>query len=393
MATAATRTGGPPAFVGGSALELARLGHAMRVISTDLALAPAGVLQRQRRMEGADLHPSLRAIDGGVFPARFPRRLAFSPALGRAARQMAKDSDVVHLHNLWQHPQYAGYKAAIRAGVPYVVSPHGGFDPYLREHGWLRKALVMRVWQADMLDRATLLHVTTVDEERHLADVAAHVPRAVVPCGIHVADFETLPPPETFRDRWLGGYEGDVVLFLGRLTYKKGLDVLVRAFAAVRREHECRLVVVGPDDENMTSGLKQLAADLGVAGDSLFLGPLYDEDRDAALAGADVWALPSHAENFGIAVIEAMAAGCPVVISPHVNLADEVAAADAGVIADLDPEVFADRVLGVLTDGSRRARLQAAGRAFAARYDWSVLGARLVEMYQNAIRTGPGSPA
>jgi glycosyltransferase involved in cell wall biosynthesis len=379
--------------VGGSALELAKLGHTMRVISTDLALAPAGAFQRQRRMQDTEVHPSLRGTDGGVFPARFPSRLAFSPSLDRTARRMVPEADVVHIHNLWQYPQYAAYRAAVKAGVPYIVSPHGGLDPYLREHGRARKSLTTRLWQGDMFDRAALIHVTTAAERQHVADIAPHVPRAVVPCGIYVHEFEDLPPREVFRRRWLDGYQGDVVLFLGRLTYKKGLDVLLRAFAEVRREHECRLAVVGPDDENMTPGLRRLAAEIGVAADAMFTGPLYGEDRLAALAGADVWALSSHAENFGIAVIEAMAAGRPVVISPAVNLADEVAAAGAGIVVGLEPEVFAHGLLEVLTDESQRAQLAAAGRAFAAGYDWSVLGPRLVEMYREAIGRGPAGTA
>lgn len=385
MASAATRTGGPPAFVGGSALELARLGHTMRVISADLALAPAGVLQIQRRTRTTELHPRLADVEGGVFPARFPRRLAFSPSLYRAARRLVPISDLVHIHNLWQFPQYAAYRAAIDAGVPYIVSPHGGLDPYVREHGRSRKRLTTRLWQEDMFNRAALIHVTTAAEQEHVSDVAPHVPRAVVPCGVYVRDFENLPPREVFRRRWLGGYDGAVILFLGRLTYKKGLDRLVRAFAQARREHDCRLVIVGPDDEKLTPGLRRLAAELGVAEDLALTGPLYDDDRLAALAGADAWALSSHAENFGIAVIEAMAAGLPVVISPAVNLADDVAAAEAGIVASLEPEAFARGLLEVLTDDSRRMALQAAGRSFAARYDWDLLGPQLVEMYRSAL--------
>jgi glycosyltransferase involved in cell wall biosynthesis len=268
--------------VGGTALELARLGHVMHVISTDLALAPAGIAQMQRRMQAAELHPSLADTEGGVFPARFPRRLAFSPALKRAARRLVPESDVVHIHNLWQFPQYAAYRAALKAGVPYVVSPHGGLDPYLREHGRARKRLTTRLWQQDMFDRAAMIHVTTTAEAEHVADIAPHVPRAIVPCGVYTDEFAVLPSREVFRQNHLGGYDGPVLMFLGRLTYKKGLDLLVRAFAALRREIDCRLAIVGPDDERLTPGLRRLGTELGVGDEVAFTGPLYGEDRQAS---------------------------------------------------------------------------------------------------------------
>jgi glycosyltransferase involved in cell wall biosynthesis len=378
----AARTGGTPAFVGESALELERCGEKMVILSTDLGLASTGWVQRQRRVHGAERHPSLTQSNTRVFPARFPRRLAFSHGLYRVALELASTSDVVHLHNLWQFPQYAGYRAARRAGVPYIVSPHGALDPYLRRHGRVRKAISMALYQDDLLRRAAMIHVTTKAEADLIADVAPDVPREIVPCGVHVAQFAEPPGREPFRRTHLGGYDGPTILFLGRLTYKKGLDLLMRAFAHARRTAECRLVLVGPDDEGMRSGLERLAAELGVLEDVDFPGPLYAEERLAALASADVWALSSYTENFGIAVIEAMAAGCPVCVSPAVNIAGDIAVANAGVVAELGPEPFGEALLELVSDEKFRSRLRDSAREFAARYDWGVVTPRLIEMYR-----------
>jgi glycosyltransferase involved in cell wall biosynthesis len=382
VALAGARAGGTPAFVGESAVALTREGEEMVVLTTDLALAPTGWMQRQRRLQLGDAHPSLRGGDIRVFAARLPRRLAFSPGLYRAVRKLAADSDVVHLHNLWQFPQYAGYRGAREWGVPYVVSPHGALDPYLRRHGRIRKRVSSALYQDRLLRNAAMLHVTTHAEAELIADVFPEVPRAVVPCGIHVDEFTRLPAPDQFRWRHLDGYDGPVILFLGRITYKKGVDVLVRAFAHARRLAECRLVIAGPDDEGLSGGLQRLSRELGIADSIDFVGPVYGADRLAALAGADVWALSSHTENFGIAVIEAMAAGCPVCISPAVNLAPDVAAARAGVVAGLQPREFGEALAALVSDPARRRQLAPAGRAFAARYDWSVVAPRLVEMYR-----------
>jgi glycosyltransferase involved in cell wall biosynthesis len=382
------RSGGIAPFVGGAATELEKLGAHMRIMTTDLALAPWGILQRQRRIRPEEWHPTLAGTDTQVFKADFPRRLAHSPALARAVSEMAPGFDVVHVHNLWQHPQYAGHRAALAAGRPYIVSPHGGLDPFLRESGRLRKRLMSAWWQNEMLKRASLIHVTTEAERKLTADVAPEVPRAVVPCGLYVEEFSSLPFPDQFRRNRLGGYDGPLIVFLGRITRKKGLDVLIRAFARVRRERDCRLVMAGPDDEGILPRLRALVAELGLEGDLEFLGPVYGEERLAALAAADVWALSSHAENFGIAVIEAMAAGCAVVTTPEVNVSPEIAAAEAGVIAQAEPESFAAALLGLLADDARRERLHRRAREFARRYDWGVVGPQLAEMYRTVVSRG-----
>jgi glycosyltransferase involved in cell wall biosynthesis len=238
-----------------------------------------------------------------------------------------------------------------------------------------------------MLKRARLIHVTTRAEGDLISDISPSVPRSVVPCALYVGQFSSSPPGDHFRRKHLGGYDGPLVMFLGRITEKKGVDVLVRAFREVRKEHDCRLAIVGPDDSGLIPKLKRLSGELELNDrDVVFVGPVFGEDRLSALAAADVWALSSHAENFGIAVVEAAAAGCPVVISPQVNLAPDLRAADAGVIADATPEAFAGGLLSVLGDVAERKRLCSAAPRWAARYDWSVVGPQLLQMYREVIR-------
>jgi glycosyltransferase involved in cell wall biosynthesis len=384
LAGIGARTGGVAAFVGGSALGLKQLGAEVTVMTTDLALAPVGWVQRQRRISPDEWHPALVDADTRVYPARFPRRLARSPKLRQALRATVAEVDVVHIHSLWQMPQQAAFRTALEQGVPYVVSPHGSLDPFLRQRGKVRKRIAGMLWQDQMLERATRIHVTTEDERLLIADIAPAVPRAIVPCGIDAGEFTDLPPRGEFRRR-LRGYQGPVILFLGRITAKKGVDVLIRAFARVREREECRLVIVGPDDERLTPRLRRLIARLGLEAEVDLFGPVYGEERLAALATADVWALSSHTENFGITVVEAMAAGSAVVISPAVNLADDIAGAGAGVIAETDPETFAEALLGVLGDDAKRARLRMAARQFAARYDWGVVSPLLLDMYRGVV--------
>lgn len=376
----AARTGGPAVSVVESSLALAAQGVEATIFATDMANAPSARLHARAGPD--DLPSGAGGLDVRLFRTRAPYRLAFSPALDRALMGEACDYDVVHIHSLFLFPQFAAYRRALRAGRPYVVSPHGALDPYLRTRGRLRKAAADALWQRRMLDCASMLHLTTKEEARLVEDVAPAVPRSVVPIGIEWSHYQGLPEPEAFRRTFLGGHEGPVILNLGRLSHKKGLDVLIRAFALVVREvAEARLVIAGPDDEGLSGALAALAASEGVSSSVSFVGMLTGDDKLGALAAADVWALPSHTENFGIAVVEALAAGLPVVVSPAVNIAPEMTAAGAGSVCPQEPEPLAAELLRLLRDPSERARLGARGREFARRFDWAEVAPRLAAMY------------
>jgi glycosyltransferase involved in cell wall biosynthesis len=381
------RTGGPATSVVQSSLALAAQGIETTIFATDLAGSASARPHARARPE--DLPRGASKLDVRLFPSRTPYRLAFSPALDRALMREISVYDVVHIHSLFLFPQFSAYRGARRAGRPYVVSPRGALDPHLRGRGRLRKAATAALWQRRMLERATTLHLTTEEEARVVADVAPAVPRAVVPNGIAWSRYQDLPDNEVFRREHLGGHEGPVILSLGRLSHVKGLDILVCAFALVSRNFpEARLVIAGPDDERLTSPLTTLAEREGVGERILFTGMLRGEAKLAALASADVWASPSHSENFGVAAAEALASGLATVLSPAVKIAPEAAAEHATLLAEPTVEGFAADLVELLADDRRRNELGARARAFARRYDWSVVGPQLAALYADAVGNG-----
>ena len=379
----AARMGGPAVFVVELSRALAAEGVETRIFSTDMARAAAA--RRHARVQSADLPAGAEELDVRLFPARQPYRLAFSPAFDRALSREVSSFDVVHIHSLFLFPQFAGFRRALRAGRPYVVSPHGALDPWLRKRGRLRKAVTDVIWQRRMLQDASALHLTSDEEERLVVDIAPAVPRVVIPNGIVWARYQALPNPQSFRREYLGAHDGPMILYLGRLSHKKGLDILIRAFALVSQEvPEARLVIAGPDDEELTPRLVALARSEGVSANVTWVGMLRGSDKFGALAAADVWALPSHTENFGIAVVEALAAGLPVVVSPAVNISPEIAASRAGSVCPQEPGTLGDELLRLLQNPSERARLGERAREFALQFDWAALAPRYVQMYAEA---------
>lgn len=380
----AARTGGPAISVVESSLAVRNCGVETTIFATDLAEAASA--PTHTRASPLDLAPGTSELDIQLFPARRPYRLAYSPLLSRALGTRVAKYDIVHIHSLYLFPQYAAYREASRNGVPYVVAPCGALDPYLRSRNRTLKAAFDLLWQRRMLHAASAIHYKTNDEARLASDLSLKAPSIIIPNGIRVADFANLPPADAFRAKHLRDASGPLILFLGRLSHKKGLDILIRAFAAVReRLSEAVLVIAGPDDEGLTARLKDIARSVRAESHVVFAGMLDHGERREALAAADVWALPSHTENFGNAVLEAMAAGRPSIISPAVNIAVDAKAAGAAVVTEPTAHAFADAIIRVLEDEKGAAELSARGREFARRYDWASVAPRWAKMYSDVV--------
>lgn len=378
------RAGGTPAFVTEGAEALEPLGVSSTLFATDLGDTPTA--GGARRVSPEELPANARQLDLHLFPVQQPHRLAYSPSMARHLARVTAEFDLVHVHSLWLFPQFAAQWAARRSRVPYIVSPHGSLDPYLRSHGRLRKAVTNALWQTQMLREAALLHVTTEEEGALIADIAPATPRHTVPVGIWLDRLQSAGDGARFRARFLDGRDADVVLFFGRITYKKGLDLLINSFAHVARVSDtAMLVIAGPDDENLRPRLQRLVDQHGLGGRVIFTGPLYHQDRADAFKAATVWALSSYTENFGIAVMEALAAGIPTIISTEVNLAGIIREHDAGIVAGTTPDAFGPALARLIVQKERHAALASRGQDLATQYDWRRVAPRLEEMYRRAL--------
>lgn len=379
----ATRCGGPIINLVDSVAHLRTAGVEVTIFTTDMG-APATA--RPRRLAEEDLPSGATDCDIRIFRTQRPARVAYSPGLKKALRTDLKQFDLVRIHGLFLHPQYAAASEAQRGGTPYVVTPHGALDPWVRRRGRVRKIATGITWQNRMLRRAAVIQATTAAEAELFSDVLPRgTAHCVVPNGLATARFGLLPRRGGLRGELGIPTDTPLVLFHGRVSRKKGIDVLVRALAEMWHR-DAVLVIIGPDDENLTPGLQRLATHLSVAERTYFAGPRYGDRRLAALADADVWALPSHSENFGNAVLEAMAAGLPTVVSTAVNLAPEILAARAGYVEPCDASAFAAACDSLLDSPGERIRLVSAGQTFAAGYDWPKVSLRLAAMFAEFAR-------
>ena len=297
--------------------------------------------------------------------------------------------DLVHVHGLYRFPPtYAAWLARKRQ-VPIIMTPHGAIDPFLYRQS-SRSLLLKRLWERwfDLpnLHGASAIHYTSEDERERASFLKLRAPSFVVPNGLEWARFVNLPARGAFRAR-LGIGDAPLVLFLSRINFKKGLDLLIPAFAQVRARYpDAVLAIVGPDNEGYGAKVHGWVAEHRLQDAVRFVDHLEGEAVLQAYVDADVFVLPSYTENFGMVVAEALACATPVVISDQVNIHREVSGAGAGLVTRCDAGEVAEALCVLLADTPRRAAMGAAGRALVQRiWTWDVVAKQLTTEYERVI--------
>lgn len=381
--TLSPRYGGPVTALNALVKEQARAGHDVTVCTTDCGS------NRWDKLPGdyyKSLYPDnvqLRVFTGTFTP------LLVSFELAKWLSVSVRYYDIVHIHGLYRFPAtYAAYQAR-RQNVPYVIRPHGALDPYLYDKS-SRSVLLKRLYESwfDLpnLHAAGAIHFTAEEERERVSFLKLKAPSFVIPNGVDWTRFEQLPSPGAFRAAY--GYEDEpLVLFLGRLHFKKGLDLLIPSFHVVRlRNPGAKLAIVGPDNDGYGKKVQRWISEYGLNDAVRFIEHLDDVKVLQAYVDADVFVLPSYTENFGMTVVEAMACGLPVVISDQVNIHAEVEAAGAGLVTHCNVAEIADAVCELLEDTGRRKIMGQAGRReVQMRYTWPVIVGALSREYEQVI--------
>jgi len=340
------------------------------------------------------------------FVKEFPLYVhALGPVLGKYGynrnlvpwlRAHAQQYDVIVVNGLWQYHSLATWRALRKGGVRYYLYTHGMLDPWFKlkyplKH--LKKLLYWTLAEYRVLRDAKAVLFTT-EEERLMARSSFRPYRATE----RVVGFGTAVPPansEVLRDRFLARRtalrDRRIILFLGRIHEKKGCDLLLRAFASVlSREDSAQLVFAGPDETRWVPQLQAIARELGVDGRVSWEGMLRGDDKWGAFYSAEVFVLPSHQENFGVAVAEALGCGLPVLISDKVNIWREVQQERAGLVAP-DTQLGTNQLLNQwldLTGEQRRVMGESARRLFTERFAIDVAARNLLGVLADLGQSG-----
>jgi glycosyltransferase involved in cell wall biosynthesis len=254
-------------------------------------------------------------------------------------------------------------------------------DPWSLSQGALKKKLYLALRLRRHLNRAAAVHFTTPVERDLVRPLGLKAPAIVEPIGVDLAEFAPLPPRGAFRARFAQIGDRPVVIFLGRLHRKKGLDLLIPAFARAAI-HDAVLVLAGPDDGNYRPIVERMIEAERIGSQVIFVGMLHGRQRIEALVDSELFVLPSYQENFGIAVVEALAAGVPVIISDQVNIHQEVREAGGGSVVPLRAEAICTELVRWMADKNLRRQAGERGQTLVReRYDWSRIARNWFEHY------------
>ena len=316
--------GGVAAAVFGLNRGLARRGHKIEVVALDDPEAQWLL----------DVGLPVHALGAGLTSYRYSARLL--PWL----KKHGGDYDRVMVNGIWQYLSFAAWRRFASSPIPYFVFPHGMLDPWFKETFPLKhlKKWLYWPWADYRVLRDAAAVIFTSEEERLLARKSFWLYQAreqVSPMGVEVP----APPPPQSQEKFFEHYpelrNTRTLLFLGRLHPKKGCDILIDAFAHAT-DNSVSLMLAGPNQIGWQKDLEQQAERLGVKQRVIFAGMLQGEMKQAALAVADAFILPSHQENFGMAVVEALAAGLPALISNRINIWREIDQNRAGYVESDD---------------------------------------------------------
>jgi len=321
--------GGVAAAVLALSRGLARRGHKLDVVVLDEPDVVAAVADR-----GPADNITVHALGSGLTSYRYSRTLW--PWL----RQHGGDYDRVIVNGIWQYLSFAAWRRYAGSSVPYYVFPHGMLDPWFKETFPLKhlKKWLYWPWAEYRVLRDAAAVIFTAEEERFRARKSFWLYRCrekVSPLGVEAPLISSNAKSE-FLSRYPQLQNSRNFLFLGRLHPKKGCDILLEAFARFRSNDSISLILAGPDQVGWESDLRRQVTRLNLTNRVVFTGMLEGSMKQGAFASAEAFVLPSHQENFGISVVEALAVSVPVLISNRVNIWREIEADRAGYVESDD---------------------------------------------------------
>jgi glycosyltransferase involved in cell wall biosynthesis len=296
----------------------------------------------------------------------------------------------VHFYGLYDLLGPAVSLYCRRQSVPYVIEPMGMYRPI--DRGFRRKVLWHRSLGKAFCGGARKF-VATADLERQTL-IEEGIPSDKIVVRYNGVDFDLRGAADSargrFRQKWSIGTGEPLVLFLSRLIPRKGADILIDAFARACPESG-RLVIAGPEgDAGYRAYLEARAQGAGVENRVIFTGPLYDDDKAAAFADANLFVLPSRYENFANVAAEAMTCGVPVIVSDGCGISSLVEG-HAGFVVPPSTEAVAEAMQKMLSDKALYARFKAGCQQVADRLSWDHLAAQMETYYAQALATGGAS--
>ncbi len=304
-----------------------------------------------------------------------------NPTLRDAFAEQLRQVDGLHIHGLWEQSTAVAAQTARKLRIPYVLSAHGMLEPWALANKRLKKLVYSRFVERTNVARAACLHALTQAEAEQYIRFGARCPIAVIPNAVQIPEIRDA---SLFRQRFPELEGKRLVLFLGRLHPKKGLDLLVSAWSELARTWpDARLVLAGPDCEGTQAQLEKVIKRHTLTSSLVFTGMLSAEMKWAALAAAECFVLPSYSEGLSVSILEAMGAGLPVIVTRQCNM-PEVDELQTGWQIEPDVKQLTTALNHCLSNSPEANRHIGARGAELIQdsYSWATVTKKMSDLYQ-----------
>ncbi len=311
----------------------------------------------------------------------------FSPELYFWLKQHGNEYDVIHIHGLWHFAGLAPYLAGVK--TPKCVTIHGLLDPWALANGYWKKKLFAIFFQKRLLDKTELIQINNLDEKQDLFGFLGHQHSnvAIVPNGMNLSNFDTLPVKGIFRDKFNLPKEPKIILFLSRLNIKKGLDLLLPAFQKITSQRQDSILVLAGPDDGYLSETKMFIEKNNLPKSIYLVGMLTGNDKLEAFADADIFVLPSYSEGFSIATLEAMISGVPSLLSDRVGFGEAIRQHQAAHLIDLNEQSIIDGLNKMLDNEQYCQLLAENGKALVKKqYDIALVALNLLNEFKKIVK-------
>jgi glycosyltransferase involved in cell wall biosynthesis len=326
-------------------------------------------------------------IDHGVTYWYFRRQTSFyncSLPLGRWLWNNLANYNLVHIHALFSYSSTVAAWIAGKKHIPYIVRPFGVLNQWgMQNRRPLLKRLSFRLCERNILEGAAAVQYTSEQERQEAEQLDFHAPSAIIPNPVDLPD-QAGAQRGRLRAKYPQLADKVIFLFLSRVDEKKGLDLLLPAFARVRAQFpQTALVIAGSGSAPLVSGLQELARRHKIEADVVWAGFVQGADKNNALADADVFVLPSYSENFGVAAVEAMSFQLPLIVSDQVGIHDRISSCRAGLVTACDVGALSEAMMKLAADQALRQEMGRNGFSLAkTAFHSEVVTHQLIELYR-----------
>lgn len=303
--------------------------------------------------------------------------------LGRACRKHISEFDIVYIPGSWTYPVFAAANEAIRQNIPYVISPRGSFMNWAMGHKGFKKRLYLALVERRIINHAAAIHMTSSLERQQWNQWGFTPSVTTIANGLDMAAYRDLPRRGKLRESLNIPASGTITLFVGRLHQEKRLELIITSFAIVASQlPDTHLVIVGAEQDGSGERARNQTVQLGLSERVHFLGQKIGNELLQAYSDADMLVLLSYRENFGMVVVEAMAAGLPVLLSSDVGIAQEIDEAGAGKMVIPEPNKVATVWNKILTDSNLRNAMRTKGTALVSEcFEIEIVANKMLELF------------